>query len=237
MTKLSAFVAMHRSRFVTNQNNTFAFSWGKVFRRVEFLRLIIERYASVSRDYVFNQTELQKGFQPGEHPVSQEQQQLFDRGTKLGNELHLLIESSYLFSKIVLDDVARAIEYYFGAVSKVSLDSHDDLSKKIESYTERKSLIVSLRFVKMIGDLKSRICDFRDYQIAHEKSPRTMAGTTWGDSGVRISINKLYPKETDTQVDSESPDQILSALEAYLDQVTTFLETNDSKTNLTLETK
>jgi hypothetical protein len=39
---------------------------------------------------------------------------LMSQSQGLTSDLHLEIESYYLFAKIILDDVARAIEYYFG---------------------------------------------------------------------------------------------------------------------------
>ena len=54
-------------------------------------------------------------------------------------QLHLEIESYYLFSKIMLDKIVHALEFYFGQGRKKSLDSHDGLVKNSASYVARKA--------------------------------------------------------------------------------------------------
>jgi hypothetical protein len=56
---------------------------------------------------------------------------LMSQSQGLTSDLHLEIESYYVFAKIILDDVARAIEYYFGPHRGLALDSHDGLAKRM----------------------------------------------------------------------------------------------------------
>jgi hypothetical protein len=72
-----------------------------------------------------------------------------------------------LFAKILLDKIARAIEFYFGTVP----DSHDDFVKHLDRYVRAKDLSLPRGFKQDLQGLKREISDFRDYQIAHEKSP------------------------------------------------------------------
>lgn len=68
---------------------------------------------------------------PGTHPVTAEQVALHQQGYQIGIQVHLEMEAWYLFAKIVLDDVARAIEYYFGPAQRLAIDSHADLCARI----------------------------------------------------------------------------------------------------------
>jgi hypothetical protein len=236
MTRLSDFVASHRDRFEIKQNNIFAFSWGKVTRRLAFLDVIQARYMELSAAFIDNSKQMQALTKPGTHPTTQEQELLHQDGYRISIEVHLEIEAWYLFAKIVLDDVARAIEYYFGQARGLALDSHDDFCARIEKYAEAKSLIVAPELVAKAAELKQRISDVRDCQISHEKSPRTMQGTSWsGSGGVCIQLGRLFPKEGELPVQTEDLIELRAELEIYLDLVVGFIETNESKTRLPLE--
>lgn len=235
MTKLSDFIASHRDRFDWKENNIFAFSWAKVTRRLEFLAVIATRYRELSAAFIANSEAARALAKPGTHPVTPEQAAIHQRGYQLTIQVHLEIEAWYLFAKIVLDDVARAIEYYFGPARGLALDSHDNLCARIEKYAEAKSLNVSPEFVAKVAELKRRISDIRDYQISHEKSPRTMQGTSWsGSGGVCIQLGRLFPNEGEMSVQTEDLIELRAELERYLDLVVAFVEVNESKSRLPL---
>jgi len=235
MTKLSDFIASHRDRFDWKENNIFAFSWAKVTRRLEFLAVIESRYRELSAAFIANSEATRALAKPGTHPVTAEQAALHQQGYQLGIQVHLEIEAWYLFAKIVLDDVARAVEYYFGPARGLALDSHDDLCARIEKYVEAKSLTVETELLAKAAELKRRISDIRDYQISHEKSPRTMQGTTWsGAGGVCIQLGRLFPKESEMPVQTEDLIELRTELERYLDLVVAFVEGNESKSRLAL---
>lgn len=236
MQKLHDFIAKHRDRFSVEHSNVFAFSFSKVTRHWHFLEIIFQRYVEASAAFIANTKAMQALMRPGTHPVSPEQAALHSKGYNLTAAVHLEIESFYLFSKILLDEIAHTIEYYFGPVRGAPLDSHDDFTKNIQKYATNKGIILSDGFADAIMELKNRISDFRDSQIAHEKSPRTMRGTVWGPDGyVRMASNKLYPKETDRQADTESLDGLKVALEDYIGRVIGLIEANENKTRLTLD--
>ena len=140
------------------------------------------------------------------------------------------IESFYLFAKIFLDDVARAIENYFGPARGLALDSHDDLEKRLERFAATKGLIILDGLNEAISDLRKRVADFRDQEVAHEKSPRTMRGLTWGPNGeVSFVSTRLFPKQSDKQTNSKSLNSLANALQEYISEVIEFLEENSSK--------
>ena len=230
------FVRTQRDRFETDDNNRFGMAFSKLTRHYQFLLIILARYKEASENFVQNTKDLQASFKPGEHPVTQEQARLFDMGQILTTHLHLEIESFYLFSKILLDRIAHAIEFYFGQARKLPLDSHDDLVKHLEAYAADMSVTVSPEFKKAAEELKKDISDHRDYEIAHEKSPRTMFATVYdGKGSTSIASTKLYPKESDQQAQTQDLHALLKKIDGYLTLVTEFIRTNQDKTRLKLE--
>jgi len=232
------FVSEHRSRFTVDHDNAFAFSWGKVTRRLAFLDLIQAQCTQVGAAFIANTEAARALIKPGTHPVTHELALLQAAGAQLNIQVHLEIESFYLFAKITLDDVARAIEYYFGPAKGLALDSHDDLSKRLSAYAAAKGLVVPQEFVDRVVNLRERISDFRDQKISHEKSPRTMQGTTWQMGGQpRIMMTRIFPRATDPQqAESEPLPDLRVAIDAYLANVVALLRANESKTALKLAT-
>lgn len=240
MKRLSNFVSTHRERFSTESSNVFAFSFGKVSRHWGFLEIIHQRYVDESKALVDNSKAIQALVKPGMPPVTGELAALLADGQGLSAAVHLEIESFYLFAKILLDEIAHAIEHYFGPARGAPLSSHDDLCKNLSKYAAARKLKVPEGFQATIKDLQKRISDFRDKQISHEKSPRTMKGTMWDmDGNVRIAATRLYPRATDTpqQVESESLDRLKTALETYAEEVIKFIEVNKASTRLELALK
>src|SRR3989338_4710615 len=160
--KLSDFVSRERNRFETKHNNMFAFSFSEIHRYYEFLKIIFDRYKKVSKEYIDNTRTLQKTFLPGSHPMTDYQMKLQSIDTALSIKVQFEIESFYLFAKIFLDKTARALEFYFGQLNKKPLDSHDDLTKSLQSYAKEKNLVLTSEFLGHIGQLKQDISDFLD---------------------------------------------------------------------------
>ncbi|MET4802840.1 hypothetical protein [Bradyrhizobium sp. LB11.1] len=119
MNKLAEFISTHRERFGDVDTNIFAFAWGKVTRRLEFLAIIEARYLEASAAFIANTEAGRKLTKPGTHPVTPEQHALQKAALPIVTDLHLQIESYYLFAKIVLDDIARAFEHYFRSGTRI----------------------------------------------------------------------------------------------------------------------
>jgi hypothetical protein len=110
----------------------------------------------------------------------------------------LEVESFYLFAKILLDKIARAIEFYFGPQRGLALDSHDDLVRRFQRYGQAKVLEAPLGLLTSAQSLREKVSDFRDQYIAHEKSPRTIRQLTWDESRrVKMVLTRVYPTEKD----------------------------------------
>jgi len=115
MKNLGAFVSNQRTRVKDEHNNTFAFSWSKVFRRFRFLEIIKPRHDAASAAFAENSNAFLNALSGESGTLSPEAEAIQADSYELSSRVHLEIESYYLFAKIVLDDVARA-EYYFGPV-------------------------------------------------------------------------------------------------------------------------
>lgn len=168
--------------------------------------------------------------------MTDKQMRLMAESSRLMTLVHLEIESFYLFAKIFLDYVARFLHLYFGQERGVRLKSHHDLAVCHEKYCEVKGLAVPQGLSKSITLLKERICDYRDDVIAHEMSLRTIKGTAWGASGdTRITGGTLYPREGERGATSEELHQLMDAINIYIRQVLTMIETNREKSRLKLK--
>lgn len=214
MEHLRKFIETERSRFVGRDNNLFAISFGHICRYHEFSCLILERYAAAAAQFLASTKYLNA--QWGDwaargQPLTPSEMKLLEENRRLSAVLHLDIESFYLFSKILLDKIAHSLEFYFGQERGVSLDSHDDLVKNFDRYSKAKDLKVPAGFLELATTLKKDVSDYRDYEIAHEKSPRRLNSTLYdGEGNIRIGASNMYPGEKDQHSESKAL-QILSA--------------------------
>ena len=215
--KLMTFIASERRGFSNLQNNMFAMGFGQLSRYYEFLSIILQRYQQVSQDFIANTRQLQSLVAAGTHEATKEQLSLHAEGGRIATRLHLEIESFYLFAKILLDKAARMLEFYFGPARSLSLDSHDDLVKRLKKYVNVKKLVLPDGFSDLAHQLKKDISDHRDYQIAHEKSPRTIHGTVYdSEGGTRIASIRFSPKPSERQVETELLDDLLAQIDDYI---------------------
>jgi hypothetical protein len=143
-----------------------------------------------------------------------------------------------LFAKILLDKIAHSLEFYFGQARNLSLDSHDQLAKNLISYATQKGLSLPSGFIALAGKLKTDISDYRDYEIAHEKSPRRMSATLLDNDGkMRIAGLNLYPTAKDRQIETKKLHDLLSDIDSYIRQMIELMESNQEKTRLEINRK
>jgi hypothetical protein len=229
---LEEFIGHERRNYPGENDNRFAFALSQVSRYERFLRIILARYTKVSRDFMSSTEAWSKKMQShmGRYELTNDDIADWERQSRLTTELHLEIETFYLFAKILLDHTARFIEGYFGQCRGLSLDSHDDLVKRFEKFARTYDLQVMPTFLKIAQSLKKRIADFRDYQIAHKKNPRTMHATTWGaDKEPQLSMPSLYPRGKELEVfaaQSESLHPLMEAIDGYLGHLTELVIAN-----------
>jgi hypothetical protein len=236
MTKLSEFIGSERERFANEDNNKFAISFSQISRYSAFLDVIFKRYEDASRLLFQKAKAFQETLLSGKHPLADDQMALHEESFRLTILVHLEIESFYLFAKILLDKIAHSLEFYFGQGRKTSLDSHDDLVKNFASYAVAKGLTLPADFMTIVATLKKDISDYRDYEIAHEKSPRRLNATVFDEHGtMRMAAISLYPTEKDQQVESKALHELARDLDAYITRVIELIRNNGAKTKLKTE--
>lgn len=229
--KLAKYIGEEQDRFEVQHNNMFSLAFGEILRYGQFLDEIERRHQIVTNEYrkMFHEFQNTIDKTPGSHPFTDKQMKINSEMTRLMLLVQLEIESFYLYAKILLDKVARDIELYFGQARGLSLDSHDDFAAKIERYAKSKDIKLNEGLINSAKKLKEDISDFRDYQIAHLKNPRTVRGTSIDG---RMSLMQIYPKDTDTQKQTKLILDLLEDLSNYIDLIVEFLVLNKDKTYL-----
>ena len=213
----------------------FATSWQAVARYHTFLTLIVEREAEATEIFSLASKALRETSSPGPYLTAEQERRLneLDRATDL---LHLEIESFYLFAKILLDAVARAIEKYFGVGRACSLDSHHDLIDNFAEYAAQKNLDPT-DFIEKAKQLRADISNFRDHEIAHSKRLNRVTGTALTADRRRatmIAASTVVPPERfKPEASSIHVGELMSAVENYIASAIEIVKTNRDKTNLT----
>jgi len=223
-------------QFAGVQFTGFATSWQAVARYHTFLTIIVEREAKATEVFSLSS----KAFRdtppsPGPYLTAEQERRLdeLDEATDL---LHLEIESFYLFAKILLDVVARAIEKYFGLGRACSLDSHHDLIDNFAEYAAQKKLDPT-DFIEKAKQLRADISNFRDHEIAHSKRLNRVTGTALTADRRRatmIAASTVVPPERfKPEASSIHVGELMSAVENYIASAIEIVKTNRDKTNLT----
>lgn len=208
-------------------NNRFATSFSKIRRYSEFTQRIFKRYQTAADRFIANSNALRAA------TVPDEQQRLLSQGHILTVDLHLEIESFFLFAKILLDKIAHSLEFYFGPIRNASLDSHDCLVRTFTSFAKKRGLVLPSGWIDLAASLKKDISDFRDYEIAHEKSPRRVSGTVYSASGgARLTSIRIYSTPRDQQVTSEDLSQLMTELDEYIEKTIALITDNRDLTHL-----
>jgi hypothetical protein len=87
--------------------------------------------------------------------------------------------------------------------------------------------------MRIAATLKKDISDYRDYEIAHEKSPRRLSGTVFDTKGrMQIAGIRLYPTKADQQVESKVLHDLMRDLDTYIALVIELVRSNGKKTKL-----
>ncbi len=235
MNTLSNFIVTERYHYTNEDGNLFASSLGEALRYYKFLLIVADRYRKISKEMVSisnRERKLTPAQTGGPFPVTDEQMRLMEEWNRLNTLVHLEIESFYLFAKIFLDKIALFIQKYFGQVRGISLRSHDKWTKDHEQFRLTKGLTYPESLSQIIIFLNKRIVDYRDKQITHLYSQRTVRGTAWGRAKhMRIAA---YHSERGEQAHSEELPELIQVIDEYIQQLITLIESNRAKTRFEL---
>lgn len=228
--KLSAFCDDQCERLEARDANLLRRVAGQLQHYWTVLGVIRDRYLRLCNDYLEKNNLLGVGL--AEQPPSVDSSFLSEL-KDLTTLLRLEIETFYLLAKILLDWLARFVEFYFGPARKLSLDSHDDLVKRIEDYASAKDLSLPDGIVVTSKQLKKDISDFRDYEVAHQKNPRVTDSYNYNSDGrIRLAYIRMYPRESDRRAETRPLDDLLRELEDYLNLIVDLAAANRDHTVL-----
>ena len=247
-TKLSAFIQTERDQYHPEMNNHFAVALGRVARYEGFLRIILDRYRQLSSRFAeiagrlseFAQHHAAEQPEGGQWAFTPLEAALRSEHFGLNEPIHFESESFHVFANILLDCMAQYLEHHFTpgteagrrVIRGISLHSHDQLWRQFERYARALCIEYPPGLIDQLKDLRARIGEIRDYYIVHERDPYAITCTTWGADGapkllrgaVTLAGQKArIPREADT------PEELMSALEAYIDTYTGIIAGNRDK--------
>jgi hypothetical protein len=196
---LSAFTISERTRYDPTDNNRFAFDLGQIIRYAVFLDVVYARYVKANRRFVDSWNELQAltNESRAAKPHSLQVSALMDARRGEDTELHLEIESYFLFAKILLDKAAHFVEVYLGSARAAGIRSHDKWRKNYERFTASKGLTWNPRIKELIEMLQARIVDHRDKGITHRQGTWIYGTSIHPDDATAVLQFGLYPQPAD----------------------------------------
>jgi hypothetical protein len=211
--------------FADTARNRLCHAVDPLIRYEWYVRTIFFRHGALVREFQLLDSDFQEfiaGGSRGGQPTIDQQQLLLRRG-QISNNIAMDIETFYVFAKIFLDRIAIFVEHYFGQLRGVSIHSHDKLAKNLLGFLQGHSIDASPGLQSTLSELKRRIANFRDYQIAHEQGSQTIRGTLWkpGEEP-RLVMAPAHPstrKEGTVQAESESLCVLVAEIDLYIDCV------------------
>ena len=233
---ISNFVRQERDRFSDDRNIAFDTCFSQISRYYDFLQIILQRYEVTNRnfiEYTKVMTELAKT--GGKNWSEEKRKEIAEyRGYELSRDLHLQLESFYLFAKILLDKIAQCIYFYFGN-SQSSFQGHHTMIKNMKKYaSERKLSPVPKTLFQKMNRLKEIISDFRDEIVTHQYAPRairaTMSNSSTGESW--LVDMRIMRKEGDKQREGMLPTRLMKLLDSYISEVIDYLSSNRKRARL-----
>jgi hypothetical protein len=236
---LENFILIERMQFDIDHNNRFGFAFGKVQQYHTFLRLILERYrvgtteaaGLEARRWRFLKQTMESG-PSGSAGLTAEELEVRDLCFAATTKLHLEIESFYVFAKILLDQIARAIQVFFGQGQGCKLSSHDQFLKHFEKYMHLKQLEVPKGYLEHAELLRTTISDYRDKQIEHQQDPDRFAGVSYSmDFQPKVASQRIEGT-LETFKSTEGLEQLFVRVEEYVLLFLTLTRDNKTKSAL-----
>ncbi len=98
----------------------------------------------------------------------------------------------------------------------------------VEYTADRGMSEVPAELLSRAKELRTKISDYRDDEIAHARNPRVTRGTVFSGDGITwISGGMLYPKEGEQiEHSSMAPSQLADLLDGYVADLTAYLRIN-----------
>lgn len=226
---ISNFIRAERDKFSDKRNNSFAFSFGQIRRYYDFLKNIIHHCDVANKAFQENTRLMMEFAKTGGKEWDDEKRKELHRGYELTTELHLQMESFYLFAKILLDKISQSIYFYFGN-TQTNFQSHHNMIKNFQRYVSEKNLSSPNDLFVQMEVLQEKISEFRDQVIVHQYSPRATKATMYDASGESWLVDtRVEPKEGERQREGMSPKQLIKQIDDYILEVLNYLSANKDK--------
>jgi hypothetical protein len=205
----------------------------------DYLERVLERYEGANRTYLGVRSRLPLGASkaPGRRRLSRRASADWGRLWPLTRDVHLEIESFYVFGKILLDRVADTFALFFrGQLFGGLASSHRKLMRDQIVPICREKNIRPGKLPNMIQDLQRRVVDHRTQVIEHRREPRYSPGSHIGaDRKIRIEMGLVSATDADHEFETrttEAPADLMNALDDYLDEMAAFMRANRAKSVL-----
>ncbi|GEM_PF-5191334 len=215
-------------------------SFGQVNHYLRFLAMISDRNRGAVVEYEEAHLAMQSALRARHSDDSIDLRPFSERSQSAYWNLHLDVESFYLFAKIMLSKVTLAIVTYFGQARGIKFKSHDELSKNLEQFALRKGLVLEPSFLKTAIQLKREVVDYRDKRIEHLLDSTSYKALNFGGTASTVV---LLTKGDQARESQQAPMQTLpitvleESLCAYVELVLECLAANRDKCRLRQDSK
>jgi len=205
----------------------------------DYLQRILERYEDANSTYLEVRRRVRERAPKtsGRYRVSSRQLTADMRSLwPLTRDVHLEIESFYVFAKILVDRVADTFALLFlGHLFTRPGSSHRQLTNRLASICQARSIRPG-KLLNMTRDLQKRVVDHRTEVIEHLPESRYTPGSHIGADGkIRIEMGLVSPTDADREFDTrttEAPADLMADLDDYLDAMAGLMRANWAKSVL-----
>jgi hypothetical protein len=202
------------------------------FRYRDYLQRILQRYEEANTTYLEVRRRVRERAPktPGRHSLSRRASADMLRLWPLTRDVHLEIESFYVFAKILVDRIADTFALFFLGHQFAGLgSSHGKLKNGLASICQKKNMRPG-KLLNMTQDLQKRVVDHRTEVIEHLREPRYSPGSFIDANGkIRIEMGLVSATDAEREFDTrttEAPTNLMVALDDYLHAMASFLRAN-----------
>jgi hypothetical protein len=240
--RLDNFINSQRDQLSADESNYFGLVvFGDVSKYYQYILLIVERYrreGGVFFERTTARLEQMRQAGPGVRRLTPEEEQEQEEGAAQTAQLHLEIESFFIFTSILLDRIAGATQYYFGA-SSGQWKSFEAMKKHLKDYAENKGLSVPpVELLELARWLHRNVSLFRHELLVHkhEDDYRARLGFATGfdesTGETYLVLGLFFPREGEEPKIGERPEAILAKLDTFINAWVDYLAQNQSRRSL-----
>lgn len=203
-----------------------------------YLEEIVRRYTGASAAHTMALRELFDSLPRGASVVSPEQQRTLDDLAHRGVLVRLEIESYYLFSKILLDRLAKLMHWWVGGTSATrgrSIDRHSLVSKELSSLVQSGIVWAPEGMASQAAELQRKVSNYRDHHVTHDSAHAHQGMSVDKDGRSRIVKFRLGAGVQGKFNAGESGhiEELEGLRDSYLTMVIQFLAGNRERSILT----